>query len=550
LAAVVALTFATSLLASCSSSGSGTSNAGGSGNAPDTVLDQAANKNAPKDAGTPKDGGTLTFGVAAESDGYDPVNSRLALDGMTVASAIYDPLIRFDENRKPVPYLAESVMPNADATVWTIKARPNVTFHDGTPFNGEAIKVNIEQRTKSPLAGVSLEPIESVTTTDSMTAQVKMRRPWNAYDYTLAAQGGLMISPTALLKPDGTTNTDAANNPVGTGPFSFVSRQRDTNMVVKKNPNYWQPGKPHLDGIEFRIITEPTSRTQSLESGQIDAMITEQTNAIKKFRTEPGYVQAEDFAGEESFVMLNMGKAPFDNANARKALAYATDRQALIDGIGDGLPPDANQPYVPSEQWYVNDHGYPDHDPVKAKEAVEQYKKDTGQATLSFELTNRPGGSEDKLAQLLQQQYKQVGIDMQIKTIEQSQLILQAVYGRFEAMSFRNFAYVEPDSNYIFWHSSTAKGLEQISINFSQMKDPELDAALDKARATSDPEQRKQSYATVVKRMDAVMPYIWIYHNLWAIIAKDKVKGLEHAQSIGFSRLDGKTWWGDLWLAQ
>jgi peptide/nickel transport system substrate-binding protein len=477
------------------------------------------------------------------------VTNQIALAGHMVASSIYDPLVRIDENRKAVPYLAESVTPNADATEWTIKARPGVMFHDGTPFNGEAIKVNVEQRTKSALSAVSLEPIESVRTTDDLTAVVKMRRPWNGYDYTLAAQGGYMISPKALLNPDGTINPEAANKPVGTGPFQFESRTRDSNVVVKKFPNYWQKGKPHLDGIEFRIINDPSSRVQSLQSGQIDALMTEQPATIERFRTEAGYVQVEDLAAEESFIMLNTATPPFDNINARRALAYGTDRRALVDTVGNGLQPDATQPYIESEEWYVRDHGYPSYDPQKAREALEAYTRETGQPSLTFELTNRTGGSENAIAQTLQQQWAQLGITMQIKTVEQTQLILSAVYGRFQAIAFRNFAYVEPDSNYIFWHSSTAKGVEQLSINMAQIDDGELDAALDRARASTDRAVRKEAYQTVVKRLNTYLPYIWLFHNLWAIAATEKVHGLEHAQRLGFARLDAKVWWGDVWLS-
>jgi len=536
--------------AACSSGGGGSNTAPNQSPATNgtSPLQASDNPNAPKPGGTPANGGTLRFGIATETDGFNPVANQFALSGHFVASALYDPLVRIGDDRKVQPYLAASVTPDDNATVWTIKAKPDVTFHDGTPFDAEAIKVNIEQRTKSVLTSVALEPIESVSVSDPMTAVVKMRRPWVAFDYTLAAQGGYMISPKALLAADGTINPDAANKPVGTGPFEFVSRTRDNNIVVKKYAKYWQEGKPHLDGIEFKIITDSSSRRQSLQSGDLDAMMSDQPDAVAKFRKEPGYVQVEDLAAEEAFVMVNMGKSPFDNVNARRALAYGTDRQAVIDNVGSGLPPDATQPYVPSEQWYVEDHGYPSYDPTKAKEYVDKYKAETGQPTLSFEFTIRSGGNSDGIAQTLQAQWSQVGIDMKIKTIEQTQLVTTAVFGRYEAILFNNFAYVEPDSNYIFWHSSTAKGIDQMSVNMSQTKDPEIDAALDKARSSTDAKERKEAYATVVRRLNQNLPYIWLYHNLWAVMAKDNVHGLDKAQAAGFARLDSKTWWPDVWM--
>jgi peptide/nickel transport system substrate-binding protein len=511
-------------------------------------LDVETNPNRPKDDGTPKPGGILRFAVDAETDGFNPVLNNFGQAGNLIASSIYDPLMKITAERKLEPFLAESVTPNGDATVWTIKARPNITFHDGAKFDGEAIRANIATRKTSGLASIALEPIESVSVVDEMTAQVKMKQPWVAWNWTLASQSGYVVSPKALLLPDGTVNPEASSHPVGTGPFMFEERQQDSFLKVRKNPTYWQPGKPYLDGIDFAIIVDPTARAKSLESGTIDAMITERPADVKKFREADGYVQAEDFEGDTSAVMLNEARPPFDNRNARAALAYATDRQGVIDGVGDGLPPDATQPYNPKQSWYVADAPYPSFDLAKAREFVDKYKAETGQAALTFEITGRPGDDQDTLLQVLLAQWKNAGIEATIKTLEQTQFLIDVVYGRYQAAPFRNFSYVDPDSNYIFFHSSSAKGLDTLSINFTQMKEPELDAALDKARASSDPAVRKEAYATVVRKLNDNLGYIWLYHNLWALTATDKVGGLKTVQDEGFGRQDAKPWWPALWM--
>jgi len=526
---------------------SATSDGQGSAGTP-APLDVKTNPNQPKDDGAPKSGGTLRFAVDAETDGFNPVSNNFAQAGNMIASSIYDPLMKITADRSIEPYLAESVTPNADSTVWTIKARPNVVFHDGAPFDGEAIRANIATRKTSGLASIALEPIDSVTTVDAMTAQVKMKQPWAAWNWTLASQTGYMVSPKALLKEDGTVNPAVSEHPVGTGPFMFDQREHDSFVKVKKNPNYWQAGKPYLDAIDFRIIVDPTARAKSLESGTVDAMFTERPADVKKFREASGYIQAEDFQGDTSAVMLNEAKPPFDNINARAALAYATDRQSVIDTVGDGLPPDANGPYNPAQKWYVPDAPYPSFDLAKAKEHVEKYKQETGQPTLSFEISGRPGDDQETLLQVLLEQWKSAGIEATIKTLEQTQFLINVVYGKYQAAPFRNFSYVDPDSNYIFFHSSSAKGLDVLSINFTQMKDPVIDAALDKARASNDASVRKESYATVIRRLNENLGYIWLYHNLWAFTASDKVGGLKHVQDEGFARQDAKPWWSGLWM--
>lgn len=509
---------------------------------PGTTLDKVANPNAPK-AQQPRDGGTLRFAIEADTNGWNPAVANFALPGNLVASSIYDPLMRINDQRVVEPYLAESVTPNADATVWTVKARPGVTFHDGTPFDGSALALNFSTRQKSGLGSIALEPIKEeggVVQIDDMTIEVHMDRSWAAYDYTLAAQGGYMAAPATLL--------GSSTDPIGTGPFKWSSYEPDKMIKVVKNPSYWQKGKPHLDGIDFHILGDQDTRAKALQAGDIHAMMTEKPDSVATFRTEPGYVQVEDLASEETFVMLNMGAPPFDNEHARKALAYATDRAAIIDTLTGGLAQDADQPYIDSEYWYVPDAGYVDHDPAKAKTELDEYLKQTGQATLSFELQGSGSPFQTLLTQTLQQQWATLGIEVKINTMEQTSFLQNIIVGKYQAGMFRNFAYVDPDSNYIFWSKTTAKGLGTLSINFTQLKDDELEAGLDQGRASTDRATRKAAYATVVKRINANVPYLWLFHNLWAIAAVDDVGGLDVAQRLGFARQDAKTWWGDLFL--
>ncbi|MCX7622013.1 MAG: ABC transporter substrate-binding protein [Acidimicrobiales bacterium] len=499
------------------------------------------------DEGPPQDGGILRFGIDADSDGYNPVANNFALAGNLVASAIFEPLVVVNADRRLDPYLAESVTPNHEGTVWTIKARPGIKFHDGEPFNADAIKINIEQRVKSALSAVALEPVERVEKVDDMTVAVHMKRPWFGYDYTLAAQGGYMTSPKALLTPEGTLNPDFSKKPVGTGPFRFESWQPGNTVTVRKFDGYWQTGKPHLDGIDFVILPDSQSRARALEAGDVDAMVTEYPSDVKRFRDNPSYTQIEDVAGDEMVIMLNEGRPPFDNLNARLALAYATDKRAVIDGAFEGLPAPADQPFTESERWFVSDPGALPHDPQKAAEALERYKQETGEPTLRFELQGRP--DQAAMMSILEQQWRELGIEVQITTLEQARYITNVVFGRYQAGIFRNFGYVHPDSNYIFWHSSTAKGVENLSINFTQTRVPELDAALDAARSSNDDALRKEQYAIVVRELNRTVPYIFLMHNVWAIVAKGEVHGLAAIQEVGFGRPDAKTWWNDLWLA-
>ncbi|MEZ5143347.1 MAG: ABC transporter substrate-binding protein [Acidimicrobiales bacterium] len=521
------------LLAACSSASDSSSSSGSAG---------TANQAAPKDEGAPVNGGDLKVGVSAQIDGLEPASNRWSLDGNLIASSIFDPLLTFDENRNLVPKLATSVTPNADGTVWTIRLRENVTFHDGSPLTAEVVKNNIDKRKSNPLSGGALAPVQEVVAVDPTTVEVRMSTPWFGYDYTLAAQGGYIEGQAQL-----DAGPDATRTAIGTGPFKQVSGPYSPgqDVQVARFDGYWGD-KAHLDSITFKGIVDDKARAQALKAGDVDLIFTQNPDTIAEFRKGNGFVQVEDPAAEESFAMLNLGQPPFDNIHARRALAYATDRAQLVENQGLGVTQEADGPYTKGEKYYNEQSGYPAYDLAKAQEEVEKYKQDTGQPSLSFTLDTSEG--EQILAQALQQQWAAAGIDAKINLTEQTAFLTQMFLGKFQAAMFRNFAYVNPDSNYIFWHSSQAKGIGTGSINFGQIKDPALDRALDTARATSDEAARLQEYKQLTPTLNEVLPYVWVWHNDWALATKDRVGGLSVPQKLGFARQDAKPWWDRLWL--
>jgi peptide/nickel transport system substrate-binding protein len=506
---------------------------------------QQVNQGAPVDEGPPQDGGTLRVALGAEIDGLNPVQARWSLEGNSIGSSIYDGLMTFDEDRNLVPKLAESATPNADGTVWTIKLRPNIAFHDGTPFDAEAVKANLDARKQIPISGDALRQVETVTVVDPLTVEVQMNAPWFGFDYLLAAQTGYMVAPSQIGSPD------SMQTAIGTGPFKLEgSWSPGTPVNVVRNDDYWGD-RAHLDGIQFRALVDQISRTAALESGDVDLILTQDPAAVTAFRTKDGFVQVEDFAATEAFVMLNLSTPPFDNIHARRALAYATDKNALNITVGGGIQQLADQPFTPDEQYYVDDSEYPTYDPALAAEEVQAYKDDTGQSSLSFTLQTTSATQQKAEAELLQAQWSEVGIDAQLEQAEQATFLADIFVSDFQAAMFQNFGWVNPENNYIFWHSSYAKQPGQSGgINFGQIRSDELDQALDGARRTADPAERVEQQKDGVRALNAEVPYIWMYHTVYALAAADDVGGLAAPQNLGFARQDNKPWWPQIWLKQ
>ncbi len=485
-------------------------------------------------------GGKVVFGLTAESSGWSPVADQWALDGHLVASTFYEPLMAVAPNRSIVPELALAVEHDDRYTAWTIHLREGVRFHNGTPLDAAAVKANLDASRRG-LGAVTLAPIESVDVVDPRTVVVTMRTPWSAFPSTLAGQQGYMAAPETLV--DGSAST----HPIGTGPFAFDVWEPDSSLRVTRNTQYWRPGKPYLDEIEFRPIVDNPSRSAALTSGSLDVMFTYEAADIASFRGSPGYHLVTDLRAEETVVVLNAARPPFDRISARRAIALATDQNRVVEVKGAGVAEPAQGPFAAGEPWYDPNTNHPGFDLDEARVEAERYRQETGRP-LELRLSTFPDATRLRQAQLLQEMWEQVGARVQIETLDQASFVQPLITGQFDAAIISNFGTADPDFNYLFWHSSLVGPPGQLSINFSHTADAEIDAALDAARRTSDVANRAAQYQIVTRRLNDLVAYVWLYRTPTTLIAGDHVRGLSSLGQAGFGRPDGKPWLAHLWL--
>lgn len=540
--AVIAALALTATAAACGGGGDKKGSASG-----DKNTDGGAAKDV---SGAPQAGGKVIMALEAEVDGFDPTKNRFDINGLTYAETVYDPLTTFGKDRKVHPYLAESVTPNADFTVWTIKVRSGVTFHDGDPLTSDAVKATLDGHRQSPLTSPAIASIAGVDKVDDLTVAVRMKEPWVAFPAYLAGQIGYVVSPKTLADPNG------SRNPIGTGPFKFKEWVPGNHFTAVKNPNYWQKGLPYLDEVEYRPIVEVTSRASSLKAGTIDMMHTTDPDTIVDFRKDSKIKLTDDSKAtgehEESFFMLNTAKPPLDDVRVRRALALATDRQKIIDTVYAGILTPANGPFDKNSPYY-SDTGYPDFNLAEAKKLVEEVEKEKGQ--ISFELGTTNSAKNLQTVQLVQALWKEAGIETTIKQVEQSQFILNALIGNYSAYLWRQFGEPDPDGSLVWWHSATAAPLGSLSLNFARNKDPEIDAALAKGRHSPAEADRKDAYQTVAKRHAQDLPYIWIGTTVWSVSSKPAVQGvttwkLPDGTDGLDSLLSGRFFMSHVWLSK
>ena len=482
------------------------------------------------DEGAPTPGGRVVYGLEAETaDGWCLPEAQLAISGIMVARTVYDTLTRPNAEGAYEPWLAESVESNADGSVWTIKLREGIKFHDGTDLDATVVKNNLDAYRgvypgRNPLLfRFTFSNIASVDVVDPLTVSVTMAEPWVAFDAYLYGSGRVGMMAQAQLDDA----NDCAENMIGTGPFMKKEWVPNQKFVAEKNPDYWATDAegnqlPYLDEVEYRPIVEVAQRVNVLESGDISAMHTSDPSTIADLQgvAESGDInltESTDF-GEVTYTMLNSSVPPFDNIKARQALAYAFNFDDYNAIRGKGILTRATGPFAPGNIGNLDDSGLPSFDLDKAKELVEEYETETGQP-LNFTYTTTQAASTIADAEFFKEQAAAAGMDVEIVTVDQSTQIDTAITGDFQAIGWRNHPGGDPDEQYVWWNST-------YPTNFGRIKDAEIDQLLKEGRTNPDDEARVGIYEDLNRRFGEEVYNLWNYYTPWVVATGSDVHGV------------------------
>ena len=460
--------------------------------------------------------------------------------------AVFDPLVIEDETGAPVPYLLESFEPNEDYTTWTFRMRPGIRFHDGTPADAHALARHLEQVMATPLAAQVLNRTEGWEVIDDLTLEFHAGSPFAGLPAGMTGQLGYLAAPSQHDDPDGATN------PVGTGPFVFKSWTPDTELVLERNPDYWRTDAegrslPYLDGIVYRPYPEPDARRLAMAAG--DLTVTHYDLGLdfdyyrENFRTieEQGLLQT-------LYLLLNNAKAPFDDIRARRALAHCTDTETfalLRTGANFEV---ANGPFAPNTPGYLPDSGFPGYDPTAGR-ALWAEIGDPGTITLATtsDVHYRTG------AELLAEMWADCGIDVEIQQRDLAALINNAVMGSFQVAIWRNHNGASLQNERIWWDSEYT-GF--IAVNMGRIKNPELDAALDRAALTDDRDELRRIAEEVTLIFAEGVHNVWLNWIRWMIPHRHEVENLgwitlppPDSRRV-LNMLEGRTFLTETWLAE
>jgi len=304
-------------------------------------------------------GGTLKIAMISDGNNLgDP--GEITSQGRAMIKPAIEQLGRLDLSGQVVPWLAESWETDSKALTLTVKLKKNIKFHDGTPFNAAAVKWNWDYLTNAK--NNLFKNVKSVEVIDEYTVKANLIVWDNAIVFKLCNTGGSIVSPTGWQ-----TNGDewGKTHPVGTGPFVFVSWTKGVGVVYEKFDGYWQPGKPYLDGVQFQIITDETTRSMTLQSHGIDVILQSTPLQARDFKASDKFVLEvlTQGAPTRQYVMLPSSgttSSPLSKASVRQAMEYAIDKKAIVDSLFLGYGIVTNGFNLPTNWAYSpNVKGYP-----------------------------------------------------------------------------------------------------------------------------------------------------------------------------------------------
>lgn len=386
-------------------------------------------------AATPKTGGILKIGTGQNPTvlGYTPKITPNAM--IQYLRVVFDTLCFYDEKGNLAPMLATKWAVDPAAKTITFTLRDDVKFSDGTDFNAEAVKWNIEQYQAAKRTETS--NIASITVVDKTTITLNLLA-WNSS--TLESVGFFVyyMSPTAVQK----NGVDwAEKNPVGTGPFVLKEWKQGVSVKYEKNPTYWQKGKPYLNGVEFYIIADAMTLSSSLQAGEID-LISYASLLLTRDLTAAGFIRETNSngVGVEGLGIIPSSKnekSPFYDARVRQALCYAIDNDSIIKTLGYGLVTKTNQWAAPGAKTYNPDVVGYNYDPAKAKALLKEAGFADGFDTVFYTYAG------DEMGPVVSKMLTDVGIRAKLELVDAAKY--SALYmGEWEGVLY-HFNSIGPD---------------------------------------------------------------------------------------------------------
>lgn len=462
----------------------------------------------------------LVMIIESSPTNLDP---RVGLDAQSerIDALMFDNLLSRDEHLSVKPGLAES-WDIPDPKTYVFHLHKGIQFSDGRRLTARDVKWSFDSLLEGKIRSTKVAAyrfVDHIDAPNDYTVVFHLKQPWAALLWNVAGGGGMGIVPYGAL-------AEASQNPIGTGPFRFVSAEQDKEVIIRRNDNYWgQQAK--LDRVRFAVVPDTTTRALELRKGSADLEINALTPDMEvALQREPHLSVMRGPGTRLAYMAFNLRDPILKDVRVRRAIAYAINRQPLIHFLWrDSVRPAAS--VLPPESWaYDADvRRYP-YNPAKARQLLDSagYTPTNG---VRFHLAMKTSTEESSraMAAVFQQQFREIGIALDIRSFESATFFSDITHGEFQVYSLRWIGGNE-DPDIFDYAFSTARIIPN-GANRQYYSNPRIDALIAQASTELDQSARKRDYAQIQQILAEDLPYInlWYFDNV--MVYSKRVRGLE-----------------------
>jgi peptide/nickel transport system substrate-binding protein len=366
----------------------------------------------------PKD--SVTIGMVLEPPGLDPTTGAAAAIGEITHYNIFEGLTKINADFSVTPLLAESWSLSPDLKTLTFKLRKDVHFQDGETLTSRDVKFSFERAAAADSTNKEkafFASIEAIDASDPSAVSLKFKQPSFDALFHLGMNTAVIVDPKSAAAN--------ATNPVGTGPYKLANWTKGSSITLEKWDGFRDASKISINKATFRIINDPSAEVAALLAGDVDAFPRFQgLESVGQFQSDPRFKVTVGGTEGKTILSINNKKKPLDDVRVRRAIAYAIDRKAIIDGAQNGYGTPIGSHLTPTDPGYVDLTGEYPHDPAKSKALL----KEAGVATpLSLSLILPPPAYARKGGEIIAAELAEVGIEAKIENVEWAQW-LSGVY--------------------------------------------------------------------------------------------------------------------------
>lgn len=478
-----------------------------------------------------KPGGTLHASVGTDTGTLD-LHAISHTNAQWIGRLIFDNLVYLNDKGEATPWLARSWEVSPDGKTYTFHLRDDVTFSDGSRFDAEAVRANLDHmrapKTKSPLAAAYIAPYVDGRIVDRYTFEAHLSRPYRPFLNVLAQSWLAMISPKQIREhPE-----QIATKPIGTGPFVVETYERQKGFTLTRREDYHSApdyirhtGPAYLARVEVAFVPEAMARYARLGSGETQLVFDAPPQNAAAIRAKPALVFDSRIRTGLPYraISFNLDKAPWTDVRVRRAIAKGIDREAITRSVFFGE-------VVPKTDFLATTTAYYDpafakvlsYDPAAANKLLDEagwtkrdaqgFRTKNGQR-LGAEVLTQDSAITGPINVAVQSDLRKLGFDLKIVQLPLPQLTERRNAGDFTTLSAGVWHTNTPDALYILHHSGEITSSKRIGQNTSHVRDPELDRLLEQARETSDPAELRRLYSAAQKRLVEIVPGVPLDEN-------------------------------------